>query len=138
MPATPSERSLLASLASHESWARTEDRVARTAAARAAALSRFEREADPDGVLTSAERQRRAEHLHKAHMTRLSLKAATSRRKAREARAAADALEQQAYEAEATLDRENGSGISHRRSQIRSPNTVPTADSAGAWPGAAT
>jgi hypothetical protein len=52
MPAdTPSERSLIARLAAHESWARTEDRTARTAAARKALQDRFEREVDPDGVL---------------------------------------------------------------------------------------
>jgi hypothetical protein len=73
-----------ATIASHESWSRTEDRPARTAAARKAMLDRFEREVDPDGTLTSVERARRAEHARKAYFTRLALKSAQSRRKARE------------------------------------------------------
>ncbi len=51
-----------------------------TAAARKAFMKRFEREVDPDGVLTDAE-IRRAEHAMKAHMLRLSHKAAISNKK---------------------------------------------------------
>lgn len=75
------ERTLRARLAAHESWARTTDRAARTAAAREAFTSRFERQVDPDGVLDPVERARRAEHARRAHMTRLSLRAAQARRK---------------------------------------------------------
>lgn len=78
---TPSERSLRARMAAHSSWAKTSDRQARTAAARTAALDRFEREVDPDGVLDPAERAVRAEHAKKAHMIRMALKSAESRRK---------------------------------------------------------
>lgn len=106
--ATPSERSLRGSIASHESWARTEDRSARTAPARRALLDKFEREADPDGVLSPAERQRRAEHLRKAHFQRLALKSAQSRRKAKEARDTADVLDEQADEVDAILASEVG------------------------------
>lgn len=94
MPApTPAERRLSAQIAAHESWARTPDRSARTAPARAALLARFEHEADPDGTLLPAERARRAEHLRKAHFQRLALKSARSRRRAREATAAAEVAE---------------------------------------------
>jgi hypothetical protein len=84
MPVSDSERQLVARIAAHSSWANTEDRPARTAAARKAMLDRFEREVDPDGTLMSAERSRRAEHARKAYFTRLALKSAQSRRKARE------------------------------------------------------
>ena len=82
-----------ATIASHESWARTDDRAARTAPARKAMLSRFEREVDPDGVLTAAERARRAEHARKAYYTRLALKSAQSRRRARELTTVAEQAE---------------------------------------------
>lgn len=85
-----SEARLRASIAAHESWARTDDRSARTANARAALMAKFEREADPDGTLLPAERARRAEHLRKAHFQRLALKSAQSRRRTREASEAAD------------------------------------------------
>ncbi len=54
----PSERSLIAQIGAHESWARTPDRSARTAPARAEFDRRFEREVDPDEVLDPAERAR--------------------------------------------------------------------------------
>lgn len=64
----------------HTSWARTDDRTARTRPGRDAYFARFEREVDPDGTLDPEERHRRARHLEKAHMARLSLKAAKARK----------------------------------------------------------
>lgn len=91
---TPSSESRLrASIAAHESWAHTPDRAARTAPARAALMSRFEREADPEGTMLPAERARRAEHLRKAYFQRLALKSAAARRRSREAAAVADAAD---------------------------------------------
>jgi hypothetical protein len=58
-----------------------------TAAARKAFADRFEREVDPDGVLSPAERARRAESARKAHFTRLAL-ASSRARAARKAGAA--------------------------------------------------
>ena len=78
----PSERALIASLAAHMKWAKESDRSAATAAARQAFRDRFEREADPDGVLPPDERARRAEHLRKAFYTRLALKSVQARRRA--------------------------------------------------------
>ncbi len=52
-----------------------------TAAARAAFLSRFEREVDPDTALPEAERQRRAEAAKKAYFTWLALKSVQARRR---------------------------------------------------------
>jgi hypothetical protein len=77
MPA--SQRQLIGSIGAHESWARTEDRTARTAPGRRAFLERFEREVDPDNKLTPAERTRRAEHARKAYFQRLALKSAQAR-----------------------------------------------------------
>jgi hypothetical protein len=79
--ATPEDRALSARIAAHISWANTTDPAARTANARAAALSRFEREVDPDGVLPPDERARRAEHARKAYFYQLALKSARARRK---------------------------------------------------------
>lgn len=81
MPLTPSEKSLRAQIAVHESWARTADRRARTAPARKAALAKFEAQVDPQGTLEPQERARRAEHARKAHFTRLALKSAVARRR---------------------------------------------------------
>lgn len=65
----------------YESWAKTEDRTARTWPARKAMLDRFEREVDPDGVLSPQERAKRAEWARKAYMHRLALKSAAARRR---------------------------------------------------------
>lgn len=50
-----------------------------TAKARQTFLSRFALEVDPDQVLPPAERERRADALRRAHMTRLALKSAQAR-----------------------------------------------------------
>jgi len=61
----------------------THDPTKTTKKAREAFLARFEREADPDSILPEGERLRRARHLHKAHMARLSLLAVEARRRKR-------------------------------------------------------
>lgn len=86
-----SDRSAIGRIGAHESWARTTDRTARTANARAALEAKFLEEADGDPV--------RAAHKRQAYFTRLALKSAQSRNRAARAaaaaelRAAADALE---------------------------------------------
>jgi hypothetical protein len=77
----PTTRSAIARLGAHTSWARTEDPPARTAPARRAFLERFEREVDPDGVLSPEDRARRAEHAKRAYFQRLALASAKARRK---------------------------------------------------------
>jgi hypothetical protein len=52
-----------------------------TRAAREAFLAKFEREVDPDGLLSPEERIRRAEYARKAHFTRLALASARKRSK---------------------------------------------------------
>lgn len=76
---SPSQRTLRARLAAYAMHARHDGRQI-TANARKAFVERFEREVDPDGVLPVAERQRRAEHAMRAHMTRLALRSAQARR----------------------------------------------------------
>jgi hypothetical protein len=75
------DRSLIAWLPAHESWANTADPSARTAPARRALLDRFERQVDPDGVLSPVERARQAGHARKAYFARLALRSAQARRK---------------------------------------------------------
>lgn len=87
MPLDPAERSLRARLGAHESWAKTRDRSARTAPARRGLQARFEREVDPEGVLSPEKRAELARHKYVAHFQRLSLAAATARRKKRESAA---------------------------------------------------
>lgn len=81
MPLSPAERKLRAELAAHTSWAHTPDRAARTANARRAALDRFEREVDPEGVLLPAERAKMAESARRAYFKRLAFKSAAARRR---------------------------------------------------------
>lgn len=52
-----------------------------TQAARDGFLARFDREVDPGGALPPEERRRRAEAARRAHMTRLALRSAQSRRR---------------------------------------------------------
>lgn len=85
MPTPKSERSLIASIAAHESWANTPDRAARTAKARAALEQKFLEQADGDPV--------RAEHLRKAHFQRLALKSAAARRRSHESSSIAESAE---------------------------------------------
>jgi len=80
MPMSDSERSLRGSIASYESWAKTDDRSARTEPARNAQLQKFEDQVDPDGVLEPVERAKRADFAYRAHMQRLALKSAKARR----------------------------------------------------------
>lgn len=59
------------------------DSRALTAKGRAAFLSGFERQVDPDGLLPPDERRRRAAHLRAAHFARLALLSAQARRRRR-------------------------------------------------------
>jgi hypothetical protein len=81
MPArlSPEQRSIRARLAAHTLHAKVTDPAAHTAPARQAFLDRFEREVDPDGTLSPADRARRAEHARKAYFTRLALASAKAR-----------------------------------------------------------
>jgi hypothetical protein len=65
------KKNINARIAAEISWARTQDRSARTRPAREAFLKRFEREVDLDGKLPPDERARRANHALRAYMLRL-------------------------------------------------------------------
>ena len=76
------DRAVVARIAAAERWARTSDRAAATEPARRGLRARFEREADPDGLLDDGERARRAQALMTAHMLRLARASAQARRTA--------------------------------------------------------
>ncbi|SDY35538.1 hypothetical protein SAMN05661080_03195 [Modestobacter sp. DSM 44400] len=77
------DRTLIARIAAAERWARTPNRVAATEPARRGLRARFEREADPEGILDVTERARRADALFTAHMLRLARASAKARRSSR-------------------------------------------------------
>lgn len=78
----PDRARILGRIGAHQLHA-THNPIETTQKARETFLARFEQLADPDGVLLEAERLRRARHLRKAHMTRLSLLAVEARRRKR-------------------------------------------------------
>lgn len=77
----PQQRALVARMGAHALHAQILDSAAHTAPARAAFLDRFEREVDPDGVLTPEARARRVAHQRQAYFLGLALKSAQVRRK---------------------------------------------------------
>lgn len=79
-PLTPEQRTLRARIAAHTKHAKHDPRES-TTAARQKFMDRFEREADPDGVLKPEERARRAAQLRKAYFTRLALASSRARSK---------------------------------------------------------
>jgi hypothetical protein len=81
----PGKRALRARIAAHAMHARHDARQT-TAKARAAFLASFERQADPEGRLPAAERQRRAQQLHSAYFARLALASAKARHARRPAK----------------------------------------------------
>jgi len=84
---SPEEAHQRASIAAHESWARTPDRSARTSAARDARWEKYlekARDLAPAGA-DEVDIARRAEHLRQADMKRMALASARARRLRREA-----------------------------------------------------
>lgn len=76
---TPAERSLRGRLGAYVVHSRYDSREL-TKPARAAFDSKFERDVDPDGILPTEERLRRAEMARKAHFARLAIASAKARR----------------------------------------------------------
>ena len=76
---TPSEMALRGRIGAAVLHA-THDSRETTSAGRRAFMGRFEREVDPEGVLTPEERERRAEAAKTAYFSRLSLKALKARK----------------------------------------------------------
>jgi hypothetical protein len=75
---TASQRRLRASIAADVMHAKHDPRET-TKAGTAAFLEKFEREADPDGVLDPVERARRAELLKRAYFKRLAFASSRAR-----------------------------------------------------------
>ena len=69
-----------ARIAAHTLHAKVEDPRAHTQPARDKFDARFEREVDPEGILPTEERLRRADHARKAYFIALALKSAQARR----------------------------------------------------------
>lgn len=86
MPETPQERSLICRLAAQTLHSQV-DSTAHTEPARKAFDQTFYDQVDPDRTLPEAERERRAASARKAHFTRLALKSAQARRKAKSSNA---------------------------------------------------
>jgi hypothetical protein len=80
---------LAGKIGAHTQHARHDPQLT-TAPARRAFMARFEREADPDGLLPEAERHRRAESLRKAYFARLQFLSAQARRRRAEKESTAD------------------------------------------------
>jgi hypothetical protein len=82
---SPAQRQLAASLGSLTNWSRKTSAEARrngTQAARDARRARFEAEADPTGELPPDELAAAVQRLQRAHMRRMALASAASRRRA--------------------------------------------------------
>lgn len=77
---TPEQRSK-AGRAGMYSRLANEDRAEMTAAARAAAMDRFEKQVDPDGLLDPAERAIRAGYAKKAYFLQLSQRGVAARKR---------------------------------------------------------
>ena len=76
---SPSERSMRAQIAANTRWSK-EDPAQQVAVLRRGFFQKFLDQVDPNGVLPEAERVRRAESAMRAHMLKLSFKAAKARR----------------------------------------------------------
>lgn len=76
---TPEQRVVRARIGAYAMHARNDPRET-TRAGRAAFLARFEREGDPDGVLSEEERLRRAVAARRAYFARLALASSRARR----------------------------------------------------------
>lgn len=77
---TPEEHSSNSRLGAYVSWANTEDRSARTRKARNAFDARFERQVDPDGVMSPADRAKAADAARHAYFAELSRRGRAAKR----------------------------------------------------------
>lgn len=78
------ERQLNGRIGALESWSRTKDRKARTAAGTRnspVSVDYWLTRVDPDGVMTDDDREKAARNAQRAHMLRLAKASAAARRK---------------------------------------------------------
>lgn len=85
---TPEERTRRARIAANTRWGKTADRTGATEAARRGLRAKFEREADPDGVMSPPDRERAANNLQRAHYLRMAAARAAAAKKRRKPDAA--------------------------------------------------
>ena len=85
MTLTPEQRSLRARIAANARWSR-EDPTENALRGQRGLEARFEREVDPDGTLTPAERARRVQAARTAYMQSLALRSARTRQNRRASR----------------------------------------------------
>jgi hypothetical protein len=76
---TPEQRALYGRIGAHTRWAKTDDRSAATAPARKAFADRWEKQVDPDGLLSPRDRAVRAQNAKKAYFLSLAAKSAKAR-----------------------------------------------------------
>src|SRR6185312_7010742 len=76
---SPGQRTERAKIAANARWGREIDRLAATKPGRDAAFQKLLREADPEGVLSEAERLKRAKNLRAEQMARIRLAASKAR-----------------------------------------------------------
>jgi hypothetical protein len=76
----PFRTRIQAAAAAHDSWWRTIDRSARTKPARDALLAKFEREVDPAGLMSPADRRKAAEDKRRTHLVCASQMGVAARR----------------------------------------------------------
>ncbi|GAB2964571.1 hypothetical protein [Saccharothrix stipae] len=74
------QRTTRAKIAADISWAKCSDRSRRTAPAREASMARFEREVDPNGVMSPQARALAADSARRAYFRRLALASHAARR----------------------------------------------------------
>jgi len=89
-PLTPAQRSERAKVAANTRWAHEPDRLAATKPGRDAAFQKLLDEVDPQGVLSEAERVKRAKNLAEAQLASARLRASRLRQQQASERAAAN------------------------------------------------
>jgi hypothetical protein len=87
MPATPTERRLIASAAGAAGWARTVDRAARGRHGQKGLFAKYLAEV-PDTITDPAARRKNAESRMRAHYARMAYRSAKVRRERKEAQEA--------------------------------------------------
>ena len=79
MSLTPEQRKMRATIAALARW-KNEDPAEAAFRGQQGLVAKFEREVDPDNVLSPAERRRRAIAARREHMTRMAFKSSKSRK----------------------------------------------------------
>jgi hypothetical protein len=87
---TPAQRVLRARTAAYAQHAQGKTNTAAAREASPQSLTYWGKQVDPDGVLSDAERDKRAEHARKAHMSRMALASSKARARRKTVRPGTD------------------------------------------------